>query len=128
MKKQSKTKTDIVRTLLTEGKLSPVQIAKKVGVTKTYVYNLRGKMNKRHEMSKKKETVDVAAAPVPVPATNGHGNGRISAMDFAMSNRLDACQHIAVENVASYRHGEGIDGLERAKAAIDTLIKYETRT
>ena len=123
MKKQSKTKTDIVRTLLSEGKLSPVQIAKKVGVTKTYVYNLRGKLNKRHEM--KKEPV---AAPVPVPAANGNGHARITAMDFAMSNRLDACQHTAVENVAAYRYGEGIDSLERAKSAIDMLIRYETRT
>jgi hypothetical protein len=134
MKKQTKTET--VRTLLAAGDLTPAQIAKKVGVSKSYVYNVRLKLAKKgnmrpltaHENTEVKGKVSIPneGARMSGKGSNGHAK-RITPIDFSMANRLDPCQHNIVEFVATFRdEGRGgIAALKEARNLIDALISYE---
>lgn len=51
---------------------------------------------------------------------------KITPIEYAMANKLDACQFSVVKYVTRFRNKNGIEDLQKAKDFIDMLIASET--
>lgn len=50
---------------------------------------------------------------------------RIQPIEYAMANKLDACQFSVVKYITRFRDKNGLEDLKKAKHFIDLLIQFE---
>lgn len=72
------------------------------------------------------EVVTLEDNPLDTQIGGGHyKNLVIQPMEYSMKNKLNACQHTVIKYVTRFRDKGGIEDLNKAKHAIDLLIKFE---
>ena len=110
---QKQTKTEIVRTLLAAGELSPAKIAKKVGVSKSYVYNVRMKLAKKGKSAPTAEVVAIPSEGARVNSGNGH------------DTQEDPILRVIADNDMSYLTGTALVALVEGR--VHDAVKYLNR-
>ena len=110
------TKTERVRNLLAAGKLTPMEIARNVKVSKSYVYGLKAKMKPLDDAIR--ERVAKPKTEVGYTISLAKPNGQITVAEFVAANKLDAFQHIVVDAVIQ----RTVSSLDIAKRIIDLMM------
>lgn len=122
MKKLSK--TERVRTMLNEGDISPAEIAKRVKVSKSYVYTVRSKML----AAERKPVVEAPMLvglpdPLDIQIGGDHYKGmKIQPVQFIVANELGFLEGCIIKRICRWRVKGGIDDLEKIKHEVDLLM------
>lgn len=127
MTKQSK--TDRVRAMLIEGDLSPATIAKRVKVSKSYVYTVRSKMlaaERKTEAAQRVAALPEAAPTDPLDVQIGgdhYKDMRIQPVQFIVANNIGFLEGCIIKRVCRWRMKGGRVDLEKAKHELDLLLE-----
>lgn len=131
----AKTKTDRIRDMLA-AKVEVSAIARKVGVSKSYVYAVKSRTKKKAK--RKVPSVAPAAEPVqvtPVPTSaldvqmggNHYKDMEIQPIEYIVANNLNFLEGCIVKRISRWRTkqtaAEGIADLEKIKHEVDLLIE-----
>lgn len=137
----AKSKTDKIRDMLKDGETA-ANIAKKLKVSKSYVYAVKGRDSKKKaaaaRMKKAKARVEAlppeftAPAPVSVDPLNVQVGGShykhmtIQPIQYITANDLGFLEGCIVKRISRWRDKEnGIVDLEKIKHEVDLLIASE---
>lgn len=137
----AKSKSDRIRDML-KADVAPAAIARKVGVSKSYVYAVKGRDNKKKAAAKRvakaKERVEAlvpeftAPAPAVVDPLNVQVGGShykhmtIQPIQYITANDLGFLEGCIVKRISRWRDKEnGIVDLEKIKHEVDLLIASE---
>lgn len=139
----AKSKTDRIRDML-KADVAPAAIARKVGVSKSYVYAVKGRDNKKKaaasRMKKAKARVKALETLVPefvtpAPAVvdpldvqvggDHYKNLSIQPIQYIVANDMGFLDGCIVKRITRWRQKGGIEDLEKIKHECDLLIAAE---
>jgi Protein of unknwon function (DUF3310) len=133
-------KTQRIRTMLTED-VSPAVIAKKVKVSKSYVYTVRSKMRKASR--KRREHVAIMQAaegdaavrdpfidrpvdPLDVQVGGEHYKDMpIQPVQFIVANNIGFLEGCIIKRICRWKVKGGTEDLQKIKHEVDLLIRLQ---
>jgi Protein of unknwon function (DUF3310) len=128
------TKTDKIRNMLHDGE-DVATIAKKVKVSKSYVYAVKGRMKKAKKRKQEQAVINAEAeldAPMlvgPRSALDEQIGGdhykemQIQPVQFIVANGIGFLEGCIIKRVCRWRTKGGVMDLEKAKHELDLLIE-----
>lgn len=134
-----KSKTDRIKSMLDAG-VSAAAIASKVGVSKSYVYAIKGRAKKAKAKGKGKVTLrEVATAAHDAGANvtvslhplasqvggNHYKDMVIQPIQFITANNLGFLEGCIVKRISRWKIKGGVEDLEKIKHEVDLLISAE---
>ena len=126
-------KTQRIRTMLTED-VSPAVIAKKVKVSKSYVYTVRSKMMRDERIKERINRAKARVAELPPPPADPldeqiggdhYKDMAIQPVQFIVANNLGFLEGCIIKRVCRWRTKGGVEDLEKAKHELDLLIRLQ---
>lgn len=126
MKKQSK--TDKIRNMLHDGE-DAATIAKKVKVSKSYVYAVKGRMKKAKKPKAAPVIPDEPMLVGPRSALDEQIGGdhykgmAIQPVQFIVANGLGFLEGCIIKRICRWQVKGGVDDLEKIKHEVDLLIE-----
>ena len=133
MKKPSK--TERIRKML-RADVAPAAIAKKVGVSKSYVYTVRSKMHKQERAAERASRIEAAEVdsvvrdrptdPLDIQIGGDHYKElAIQPIQYIVANNMGFLDGCIVKRITRWRTKGGIEDLEKIKHEVDLLIAAE---
>jgi hypothetical protein len=117
--------------MLAEGDISPAAIAKKVKVSKSYVYTVRSKMVAAERKAKAAQRVAALPEVVPTDPLDVQVGGdhykdmRIQPVEFIVANNIGFLEGCIIKRICRWQEKGGIVDLEKIKHEVDLLIRLQ---